>query len=103
MTKNPRLIITALSDPTRFEVLSRLTEVESASATNLAKDMPVSRQAVLKHLTALSEAGLVTRMRAGREVRWEYSPGSLDELAAWADSVGSEWDRRLQRLKREIG
>lgn len=102
MTIDPKSLFAALSDPTRFEVLSRLTESGPVSATDLARDLPVSRQAVVKHLNALSEAGLVERRRSGREVHWEYSPGSLDDLARWAQSVGSEWDRRLERLQREL-
>jgi DNA-binding transcriptional ArsR family regulator len=102
VTIDPQSLLAALSDPTRFEVLSRLTESGPVSATDLARDLPVSRQAIVKHLNALSDAGLVERRQSGREIHWEYSAGSLDDLARWAQTVGSEWDRRLERLKREL-
>jgi DNA-binding transcriptional ArsR family regulator len=65
--------------------------------------LPVTRQAVSKHLSSLADAGLVERSRVGREVRWEFSPDGLADVVSWVESVGSEWDRRLQRLKRELG
>jgi DNA-binding transcriptional ArsR family regulator len=61
--------------------------------------VPVSRQAIVKHLQALSEAGLVTGTRHGREVRYELTPGPLDDAVDWMVTVGAEWDRRLARLR----
>jgi DNA-binding transcriptional ArsR family regulator len=64
--------------------------------------MPISRQAVAKHLAALGAAGLVERHPSGREVRYSFDPGPLGELVRWAEGVGEVWDRRLERLSRSI-
>ena len=60
----------ALSDPTRRQLLAAIAQHPAATATELAAALPISRQAVLKHLTALGEAGLLDRQRSGREVRY---------------------------------
>ena len=66
-----------LSDPTRRELLQTIAERPEATATELASAMPISRQAVVKHLTALADAGLVDRARTGREVRYHVTPEPL--------------------------
>ncbi len=95
-------VFSALADPTRRALLSRLAADRPASATELAGPLPVSRQAVVKHLQALDAAGIVTSRRHGREVRWELTPGALDEAMGWMAAVGEQWDRRLQRLRRRF-
>jgi DNA-binding transcriptional ArsR family regulator len=69
------------------------------TATELAAAEPVSRQAIVKHLQSLDEAGLVAPSRAGREVRYALTPAPLEDAAGWMETVGAEWDRRLARLK----
>jgi DNA-binding transcriptional ArsR family regulator len=96
-------IFAALADPTRRTVLDQLAEVGPMSATQLAARFPVSRQAVVKHLTALSGAGLVTSVREGREVRYQVAPGSLEEAVSWLVTVGQRWDRRLAALSDHLG
>ncbi len=64
----------ALSDPTRRALLAAIAEHPAATATQLASELPISRQAVLKHLNALTDAGLLDRTRAGREVRYQFTP-----------------------------
>jgi DNA-binding transcriptional ArsR family regulator len=64
--------------------------------------MPISRQAVAKHLAALDAAGLVERHRSGREVRYAFDPKPLDEVVEWVETVGDQWTRRLDRLRREL-
>jgi ArsR family transcriptional regulator, cadmium/lead-responsive transcriptional repressor len=76
-----------------------LAHQPSVTPTGLAGDLPISRQAVAKHLAALTDAGLVTRVRAGREVRYELHPEPLAEVASWLGAVGVEWDGRLGRLQ----
>lgn len=99
---NPHQLFAALADPTRIEVLTRLAQGGPATATQLSASLPISRQAVSKHLAALDAAGLVDRHPAGREVRYSFDPGPLGEVVEWAEKVGSDWDRRLERLSRRI-
>lgn len=88
----------ALADPTRRRVVSLLSARPSATASELARELPVSRQALAKHLSVLHDAGLAEPTRAGRETRYQLTPGPLVEAAGWMAQVGSDWDRRLARL-----
>ncbi len=92
-------VFAALSDPTRRRLLGRLADQPSATATELAASEPVTRQAVVKHLQSLGEAGLVTPSRAGREVRYALTPAPLEDAVGWMVTVGAQWDRRLDRLR----
>ncbi|MGC0334391.1 DNA-binding transcriptional ArsR family regulator [Streptomyces sp. SAI-170] len=93
-------VLGALADPTRRRLLDLLAEHGEATATTLAGQLPVSRQAVVKHLAVLDTAGLVSASRVGREVRYAVRPAALDTTARWMASLASEWDRRLARIKR---
>jgi DNA-binding transcriptional ArsR family regulator len=90
----------ALADPTRREVLRSLAEQPGLTASRLAGELPMTRQAVAKHLGALSGAGLVTARREGRETRYTLTPAPLAEAIDWMTMVGAEWDERLARLRR---
>ena len=68
------------------------------SASALAGELPVSRQAIAKHLAALDRAGLVAARRAGRELQYRLEPAPLGDAMAWMASVGARWDERLARL-----
>jgi DNA-binding transcriptional ArsR family regulator len=92
-------VFSALADPTRRRLLGRLADQQTATATELAAGEPVSRQAIVKHLQSLDEAGLVTPSRAGREVRYALTPAPLDDAVGWMATVGAQWDRRLSRLR----
>lgn len=92
-------VFAALADPTRRRLLGRLAEQRSATATELAASEPVSRQAIVKHLRSLDEAGLVAPSRTGREVRYALTPEPLDDAVGWMATVGAQWDRRLARLR----
>ena len=92
-------VFAALADPTRREVIGRLAR-EPASASRLAGELPVTRQAVAKHLAALDRAGLVASRREGRELRYMLNPEPMGEAMAWMASVGAQWDERLLRLAR---
>jgi DNA-binding transcriptional ArsR family regulator len=96
-------VFSALADPTRREVLGYLAEHGDATATELAGVLPVTRQAVSKHLTALGAAGLVERRKAGREARYALRPGPLSYAAEWMAAVGARWDGRLAELHRHLG
>jgi DNA-binding transcriptional ArsR family regulator len=88
----------ALSDPTRLQVVSLLAGRDSVTATELARELPISRQAVAKHLAVLHDAGLAEPERSGRETRYRFTPAPLNEAASWMASVGADWDERLNRL-----
>jgi DNA-binding transcriptional ArsR family regulator len=92
-------VFAALADPTRWHLLGTLAEQGEATATTLAAGLPVSRPAVIKHLGVLDRVGLVTRQRAGREVRYRVEPARLDETARRIAAVAAAWDRRLAALK----
>jgi DNA-binding transcriptional ArsR family regulator len=90
----------AVADPTRLRVLNALLEQGEATTTTLAEGLPVTRQAVAKHLTVLNRVGLVTGSRSGREVRYAVRPQRLDDAAEAMARVTAQWDRRLARIKR---
>jgi DNA-binding transcriptional ArsR family regulator len=93
----------ALADPTRRALLSAIADQRAATATQLASELPISRQAVLKHLTALADAGLLDRERSGREVRFRVTPEPLSDAVSWIAEVGGQWDERMAKLKRQLG
>jgi DNA-binding transcriptional ArsR family regulator len=89
----------AVADPTRRRVLDALLEQGEASTTMLAEGLPVTRQAVAKHLVVLNRVGLVTGRRRGREVRYAVRPERLDDASEAMTRVAAQWDRRLARIK----
>lgn len=93
-------VLAALNDPTRRRLLEELSVRGQATASTLAGGLPVSRQAVVKHLAVLDAAGLVGSTKVGREVRYSVRPEALDTTARWMASLAAEWDRRLARIKR---
>ena len=95
-------IFAALSDRSRREVMSFISEFGQASASELAEQMPISRQAIVKHLAALADAGLVSAEREGRQVRYRLTPEPLNEAMRWMAEVGAEWDDRLRALERML-
>ena len=96
-------VFAALADPTRRRVVTELASRETVTATELARTLRVTRQAVAKHLTALAEAGLAAPRRQGRETRYRLTPEPLEEAVDWIASVGDQWDDRLARLERHVG
>ena len=91
-------VFAALADGRRRYVLEEIARRGSVTATELAAELPVSRQAVAKHLAALREAGLVRASRSGREARFALTPEPMDEAARWIEGVGASWDARLKSL-----
>jgi DNA-binding transcriptional ArsR family regulator len=91
-------VFDALGDPNRRALLDALAERPSATPTQLAADLPVTRQAVSKHLATLEAAGLVASERRGRETHYRLTPQPLTEAIGWIAQVGSEWDERLRSL-----
>ena len=92
----------ALSDPGRRELVREISARGSATATELAAGLPVTRQAVAKQLAALADAGLVAGVRRGRETRYELTPAPLGDAMAWMAEVGAGWDERLDALREHL-
>jgi DNA-binding transcriptional ArsR family regulator len=97
MTLTP--VFAALGDDTRWAILARLGEAP-ASASALAREFPISRQAIVKHLEVLTAAGLVVSERQGREIVHRALGGRLSDVARELERIGQTWDRRLARIKR---
>jgi DNA-binding transcriptional ArsR family regulator len=95
-------VFAALADPTRRSILRAVAERGPVTATALSDGLPISRQAVAKHLTALRGAELVTSTRVGRETHYKLHPQRLDEAAHWIQMVSAEWDDRLEALRRSL-
>ena len=99
---DPQPVLNALADPTRRALFERLNSDGPASASQLASVMPVSRQAIAKHLALLGEVGLVSRSPQGREVFYSARSAPLGEVATWLEQVGDSWTDRLERLRRSF-
>jgi DNA-binding transcriptional ArsR family regulator len=91
-------VFAALGDDTRWSILTALGEGDS-SASGLADRLPVSRQAIAKHLAVLEAAGLVDRVPAGREVRFRVIGSEISDVARRLDALGAVWDRRLAAIR----
>lgn len=90
----------AIGDPTRRRMLDLLLAAGSGTATTLSDQLPVTRQAVAKHLVVLDRVGLVQLTPAGREHLYKVDAAQLARAVNQLSSVGSAWDARLQRIKR---
>lgn len=97
---NAERVFAALADPTRRQLLTALGRHPACSATTLAARVPVSRQAVVKHLAVLRESRLVTSRRAGKEVLFSVRPQELVAAASWMTTLAGSWQERLDLLKR---
>ena len=95
-------LFAALGDATRFRLLARLASDGPGSITRLGARASVSRQAITKHLEVLSEAGLVTSRRRGRERIWQIETRRLAEARRYLDLISRQWDDALARLKRFV-
>ena len=83
-------VFSALADPSRRHVLGSIAHSGSRTATELTSELPMTRQAVAKHLAVLADAGLVEAQRQGRETRYHLT------------RMGEEWDDRLAALARHL-
>ena len=90
----------AIGDPTRRRLLDLLLVDGDGTATTLGRQLPVTRQAVAKHLGVLDRVGLVQATPAGRERRYRVDDAQLARAVAQLSAVGSSWDARLRRIKR---
>jgi len=93
-------VLTALADPTRRMLLEKLSVRGEATATALAGDLPISRQAVVQHLNVLDKVGLVRGRRLGREHRFIVCTKPLAATVQWMEKLSQQWDRRLIAIKK---
>lgn len=92
-------VFVALADPSRRQVIGVIAARGSATATAVAQELAITRQAVTKHLATLGDAGLVDAERAGREVRYRLRAGPLRLAARWLDTAAGAWDDRLAAVR----
>ena len=98
MSESLTPVFAALADDTRWDILIRLGARE-LSASALAAELPVSRQAIAKHLATLADAGLVEAIPSGREIRYRALGARLTSVADQLAQIGTEWDARLAKIK----
>ncbi len=96
------VVFSALADPTRREVMRRLSRDGPSTLGELSSELPVTRQAVAKHLVVLEEAGLVAASGETRRRQYHLTPRPLAEAMGWMVDVGAEWDERLDALRRHV-
>jgi predicted ArsR family transcriptional regulator len=97
------LVFGALSDPTRRHMVQTLLRDGTTSVPALTAELPITRQAVAKHLSALDQAGLIERADStGREVHFRLRPRALSPAAAWIRDADAAWTGRLERLKQAV-
>jgi DNA-binding transcriptional ArsR family regulator len=95
-------VFNALSDPTRRAVIRSLSQDGPSTVSELAARLPVSRQAVAKHLDALEGAHLVGATNEGRSTRYRLTPGPMASAMGWMTDVGAAWDERLEALRAHL-
>lgn len=101
MSKDDRAsVFAALGDPLRLKLLARIGD--GSSITQLAAGLPISRQAVTRHLSVLESAKLIEARRFGREMRFVARPARLRQAKDWLDDVAQQWDGTLERLKAHV-
>jgi DNA-binding transcriptional ArsR family regulator len=100
VTEDADRLWAAIADPSRLEILDRLLASGGATASALARDLPITRQGIAKHLAVLERAGLVESTRTGREVRFTVREDRLDEATRRMAQIAARWDERLSTIKR---
>jgi ArsR family transcriptional regulator, cadmium/lead-responsive transcriptional repressor len=93
-------LVAAVTEPTRRQLLDLLLDRGESTVTALADGLPITRQAVSKHLVLLDRVGLVEARRAGRETRYSVNVDQFDRATRSLVDLASAWDRRLARIKR---
>jgi len=91
-------IFGALTDPTRRALLARLSEAEGITVSDLARPLPMSLPAVMKHLDVLEGAGLVARQKTGRTVTCRLVAAPLEDAMTWLQRYARFWEESLDRL-----
>ena len=96
---DPVPVFAALGDPTRLELVSRLSDGQPRSIAQLTGGLDLTRQGVTKHLRVLEQAGIVSGQRVGREQRFVFSPDPIADARLYLDRVSRQWDAALTRLR----
>lgn len=92
-------LVAAVTEPTRRQMLDLLLERGESTATGLAGSLPITRQAVSKHLAVLTRVGLVAGEKRGRELRYRLNVERLDRATRSLEELAATWDQRLMRIK----
>jgi predicted ArsR family transcriptional regulator len=100
-SKKQRVFL-ALADPKRRQIVEILSAGGPQTATELAQELPITRQGVSKHLQILVKAELVQVQKSGRERYYHFVASPLDEASSWVTAVNEQWDRRLQALSQYL-
>jgi len=95
-------VFEALADPSRRYLVERLASLGESTPTELARELPMTRQAVSKHLDQLEEVGLARGSREGRQTVYHADLRPLRHAADWLERVGGQWDGRLAALRRHV-
>lgn len=96
-------VFAALTDPTRRAILDSLARYGPATVSDLAERLPITRQAVAKHLAQLVDAGLLVAGEAeGRRVRYRVRPEPVRGALAWLAALANQWDDRLEGLQAHL-
>ena len=95
-------VFAALGDPNRRRIVERLVGCEFTTATSLAADLGITRQAVARHLGLLERVGLAVSTRVGRETRFSAKLDALDDATAWIDARQREWAGRAELMRRAL-
>jgi DNA-binding transcriptional ArsR family regulator len=99
---DPAKVFAALGDPTRLQLVRRLSDGGAHSIQTLTAGSPISRQAMAKHLRVLEQARLVRSTRYGREVRFRLEQDAIADMQAFLATVGRQWEEALDRLGRHV-
>ncbi len=91
-------VFVALADETRRNLLETIARQGPASASRLAADAAISRQAIAKHLNIMEAAGLVVKAKHGREVRYQAQPHQLAATGRWMQRIANRWENNAATL-----
>jgi DNA-binding transcriptional ArsR family regulator len=95
-------LFAALGEPTRLSVVDRLRDGSERSIAAIATGLPISRQALTKHLRVLEAAGVASSRRLGRETVYRIDPAGLVAAERWIANVSKQWDSAIHRLKKHV-
>ena len=95
-------LFAALGEPTRLSVVDRLRDGSERSIASIATGLPISRQALTKHLKVLEAVGIANSRRLGRETVYRIDPAGLIAAERWIADVSSQWDSAIDRLKKHV-
>lgn len=101
-TADVAAVFSALGDETRLQILARLSREGPLSIVELCDVAEVSRQAISKHLTVLSDAAMVSSERVGRQRRFAIVPNRFEEARGYLEAISDQWDDALGRLAKMV-